>query len=196
MSYHFFSDINSYDNSLDWYTVSFLLKYFFKTNEFHAHFMLQEIEFSTHSHIDFLSRTSSFQHNIKWAQKVLCEAITDSLVLKKPNSTVNTWCTLFQAMIVNNCIWKNGKTLAGCIYHYLLPKFTCTTQMTKYGKYFCHTLYIFNNRYSYSIYLKVIFCWSCFIHNSDKFCFDKWTSSFNPRKIYGKDSIVQTIFVK
>ena len=44
--------------------------------------MLFQIEFSTYSSIEFLSRAALFWLNMKWALKSLSEAITDSPVLK------------------------------------------------------------------------------------------------------------------
>ena len=92
---------------------------FFKTGEFavailtdlHAYFIL---------HADFLFRKVSFQCNMKWAQKALCIAITDSPVLKI-NLKANTCNAPIQARIITDHIGKkmvkhllDGATIATC----------------------------------------------------------------------------------
>ena len=70
--------------------------------------MMFHIEFSTNSSSNFLSRTASFHHNMKGAQKSLFITITDSLVFKNL-STTNAQCAPVQAIIVPEK--QNGKTL-------------------------------------------------------------------------------------
>ena len=79
--------------------------------------MLFQIEFSTHSRINFQTRTASFK-------KALCVAITNLLILKKcPHSKMHgvhqfkAWSSLIMSV----------KYMS---YHYHLPNFTCTTQVT------------------------------------------------------------------
>ena len=53
--------------------------------------MLFQIEFSANSSINFLSRTASFRHNMKWAWKALYVPIAELWVLK--NVSIYTVCT-------------------------------------------------------------------------------------------------------
>ena len=85
-------------------------------------------EISTHISINFLYRIASFQYNIKWSQRVLCVAITNSQFLKK---YFNNKCTVCNGQSYDHN-WsylrkKNGKTLDWWNHDYHLPKFTSTT---------------------------------------------------------------------
>ena len=65
-----------------------------------------------------LSRTASFQHNMKWAQNFLCVAIPDSPVSK---NNKHTDCTGRS----HDLLYRKNKILVWWSYNYLLPKISC-----------------------------------------------------------------------
>ena len=61
---------------------------------------------------------------MKWAWKVLCVAITDSLVLKRV-SAAHVWCAMVQTIIVVGC-WLVGFYGISTFVGYLMPNpFLC-----------------------------------------------------------------------
>ena len=83
---------------------------------------------STQCSIGFLSGTASLWYEMKWAWKSLYDAIKDLQVLKKQDNSKHTMCTDPS----HDCKWLylKQKRLARWSYHYHLPKFTRTKQLS------------------------------------------------------------------